>query len=124
MVQRPFVPFHILPLWKNKKGGRVFYKIATKHYENTHKMKSKWERELQLTIDEKSWISIFSLTYFSVNNNILIWFQLKLSYRILGTKEYLNKINVNNNSDCNHCQQRETILHMFVECDRVIDFLA
>ena len=48
-----------------------------------------------------------------------MWFQLKLLYRILGTREYLNKINIVNSSDCTHCHEKETIVHMFVECDRV-----
>ena len=122
MVQRHFVPFYIVPIWKNKKGVSAFYKILTKQSENEHKMKSKWEREMQVMIDNGVWGSIFNVTYRSVNNNLLVWFQLKLLYRILGTKEYLNKINIVHSSDCNHCQQKETILHMFVECDRVIFF--
>ena len=59
------------------------------------------------------------VTYQSANNNLLVWFQLKLLYRIIGTREYLNKINIVNSSDCNHCHEKETIAHMLVECDRV-----
>ena len=74
---------------------------------------------MQVTINKRVWSSIFSITYQSANNNLLVWFQLKLLYRILGTREYLNKINIVNSSDCNHCHEKETIVHMFVECDRV-----
>ena len=74
---------------------------------------------MQVTINKRVWSSIFSVTYQSADNNLLVWFQLKLLYRILGTKDYLNKINIVNSSGCNHCHEKETIVHMFVECDRV-----
>ena len=45
----------------------------------------------------------------SVNNNSLIWFQLKILYRILGTKSYLHKMAIEENAKCNHCQKMETI---------------
>ena len=119
IVQRPFVPSHIVPIWKNKKGVSAFYKTLTKHNENEHTIKLKWENEMQVTINKREWSSIFNVTYQSANNNLLVWFQLKLLYRILGTREYLNKINIVNSSDCTHCHEKETIVHMFVECDRV-----
>ena len=74
---------------------------------------------MQATINKMVWSSIFSVAYQTANNNLLVCFQLKLLYRILGTKEYLNKINIVNSSDCNHYHEKETIVHMFVECDRV-----
>ena len=55
IVQRPFVPFHIVPIWKNKKGVSAFYKTLTKHNENEHKIKLKWENEMQVTIDKSVW---------------------------------------------------------------------
>ena len=122
IVQRPFVPLHILPIWKNKKGVNAFYKILTNNYKNTHTMKNKWQVEMQVTIDNASWNNIFKMLYQSVTSNLLVWFQLKLIYRILGTKEYLNKIIIVDSPNCNHCQERETILHMFVQCNRVSDF--
>ena len=119
IVQRPFVPSHIVPIWKNKKGVNAFYKTLTNHYENKHNMKFKWQNELCIAIDNETWTRIFITLHQSVNNNVLIWFQLKLIYRILGTKECLNKINILNSSNCNHWQERETIVHMFDQCDRV-----
>ena len=88
-----------MPIWKNKKGVSAFHKTLTKHNENELKIKLKWENEMQVTINKRVWSSIFSVTYQSANNNLLVWFQLKFLYRILGTREYLNKINIVNSSD-------------------------
>ena len=78
---------------------------------------------MQVTNNKRVWSSIFSETNQRATNNLLVWFQLKLLYRILGTRAYLNKINIVNSSDCNHCHEKETLVHVFVECDRVKAFL-
>ena len=111
--------FILYPFGKNNKGVSAFYQTFIKRNENEHKIKLKWENEMQVTKNKRAWSSIFSITYQIANNNLLVWFQLKLLYIILGTKECLNKINIVNSSDCNHCHEKETIVHMFVECDTV-----
>ena len=68
------------------------------------------------------WMSIFNLCFNSLDNNSLQWFQLKLIYRIFPTKEYLKKINIVNTAECSYCQESETILHMFVACNRIVEF--
>ena len=122
MVERPFVPFQLKYIWANKKGVSAYYKIINQLNENIHIMKYKWQRELQVSFDEQLWKNIFSICYKSVCNNSLIWFQLKVLYRILGTKSYLHKMAIEENAKCNHCQKMETIVHMFVECDNVKKF--
>ena len=76
-------------------------------------MKQKWQFELDMSIDDKMWMSIFNVC-FNSSDNSLQWFQLKLVCRIFPTKEYLKKINIVNTAECGYCQESETILHMFV----------
>ena len=121
-VERPFVPFQLKYIWANKKGVSAYYKIINQLNENIHIMKYKWQRELQVSFDEQLWKNIFSIYYKSVNNNSLIWFQLRTLYKILGTKSCLNKMAIEENAKCNHYQKMETIVHMFVECDNVKKF--
>ena len=106
----PFVPFQLKYIWANKKRCKCYYKIINQLNENIHIMKYKWQRELQVSFDEQLWKNIFSICYKSVNNNSLTLFQLKILYRIPGTKSYLHKMAFNEN------------VHMFVECDNGKNF--
>ena len=85
-------------------------------------MKTHWEIDLEINIDADTWRLIFNICHKTVNNNYLIWFQMKLLYRILNTKSYLYKLKISDSELCNHCNRKESILHMFVECNRVQDF--
>ena len=47
-------------------------------------------------------------------------FQYKLTNKILVTKSFLHRIRTNENNLCSYCKrQPETILHLFVNCDKV-----
>ena len=59
---------------------------------------------------------MFSLCFKTVTNYNLIWFQLKLIYRILGTNSYLHKLCIRNSPNCHFCQQPESLLHIFYKC--------
>ena len=82
-------------------------------------MKEKWQSDLNIVIDDLMWKNIFKSCFRSVCNNTLIWFQIKLLYRILGTKSYLHKLQISNTDRCVICGEEETIIHMFVECPNV-----
>ena len=47
-------------------------------------------------------------------------FQFKISYHILVTKSFLNKINKTDNDRCS--QDSETINHLFYHCDKAKEF--
>ena len=52
-----------------------------------------------------------------MKDNDLIWLQLRVLYKILGTNDLLLKINKHGSGKCNFCdEQPETIVHLFVEC--------
>ena len=82
-------------------------------------MKNKWQNDLQITVTENT---VFSISYKSLNNDNLVWFQLMLSYRILNTKSYFSKLKILDSESCNHCGEKESLLHMFIKCSRVQDF--
>ena len=87
-------------------------------------MKNKWNKQLEIDIDNQAWKTIFTHCFNTVNDNNLKWFQLKLIYRVLGTKSYTMKLNITDNGKCNFCHQTETLMHMFVECLNVKDLWA
>ena len=123
-VDRPFVPFHTKILCVNSKGCKGFYKSLIGLSENDHSMKNKWNKPFEINIDNQSWKTIFSHCFRTVSDNNLKWFQMKLIYRILGTKTYTTKLNITVNDKCNFCHEVETIMHMFVECPNVKDLWA
>ena len=115
-IMRPFVPFYATILCNNRKGANIFNRILKKESKNDHSMKQKWERDVNLNIDEDTWKISFNLCFKTVCNNSLIWFQIKLLYRVLGTRSYMHKLNLIQNGNCVDCGESETIIHMFVEC--------
>ena len=84
--------------------------------------KSIWTRKLSSTLNDKMWENIFRACHKSILDNRLIWFQYKILYNILDTKYYLNKLKIIDSNLCSFCnQQPESIEHLFVHCEFVID---
>ena len=79
-------------------------------------MKSRWNQEFEICIDHDTWRMLFSICFKTVTNNNLIWFQLKLINRILGTNSYLHKLGIRKSPNCRFCQQPESLLHVCYEC--------
>ena len=116
-VSRPNIPNHIKILYRSDKGARDFYKYVNKYKKNNHSMKLKWNVDLYLNIDESTWCDIFKVCFNTTNDNSLVWFQLRIIYRILGTNHYLNKIAASSSSLCRKCDNApETLMHIFTEC--------
>ena len=113
-MERPFVPFHIKKIFFNKKGTGGFYKIINKQGKNQHSMKFKWHTNLQIHFDDDIW-NIFKICFTRVTNNDLIWFQVKVIYRLLGTTSYLHKLGIIEDSLCSQCGERETLTYLFVD---------
>ena len=52
----------------------------------------------------------------------IIWLQYKILFNILPSRDYLYKLKLTDNNLCVFCHRSpETIIHMFCECDKVID---
>ena len=77
-------------------------------------MKSKWN--LYFNIDESSWCDIFKVCFNTTNDNSLVWFYLRIIYRILGNNHYLNKIGASSSSLCEKYDNApETLMLIFTE---------
>ena len=83
-------------------------------------MKTRWNNNLNLNIDDKTWQDVFKVCFYTSNDNNLVWFQLRILYRILGTNSYLNKIGITPSPICRKCNEAtETLTHIFTECPSV-----
>ena len=93
--------------------------VLPSHLEILFKSKSKWERDLELTLNEQIWRIIFKICFKSVCDNTIVWFQYKIIHRILGTNKYLNLISKSESSSCRLCNNsEESLIHLFVECPK------
>ena len=73
-------------------GRRGFYDLARNTQQNHYSVKAKWEKNLNITINDEKWKQTFQVCHKSLENNEYIWFQMGIIYRILGTLSYLAKI--------------------------------
>ena len=87
---------------------------------NNHSSKKRWSTDLNTHINEQQWKYIYRTCFKTIQNNNLIWFQMKVLYRILGTKQYLQKVGLSDCSLCLRCNNvSESILHSFCQCGQV-----
>ena len=67
---------------------------------------------------EGKWNFIFRMCFKTLQNNSLVWFWLKIIYRILGTNQYLHKIGLSDSRLCSRCNTTsESILHLLTQCN-------
>ena len=72
--------------------------------------------------DEKC-ADLFLLPFKVTLDTKLRWFQYRVTHNILPTNVWLKKIGITDNDLCTFCQdEKETITHLFVECNKVNDF--
>ncbi len=120
-IQNPVLPFNYSILSKCKKGAKEMNKIFSIATTKTYG-KNILELDLHRIIDDETWQSIFEVCFKTVNDNYLIWHQYKILNRILGVREYLNKVKIINNPQCTLCNAHtQTLLHLFCKCEPIIE---
>ena len=126
-LEKPTYPFHLDVLFRSKKGCKKFYDIYNDlGTQNDNPIcETMWSKlvsneNLEITLKER-WESIYKICFYSVLDNNLIWFQYRVLFKILGTKDYLKKLKLNMNSQCLFCKQyEENLEHLFCKCGEVI----
>ena len=112
---KPNIPYTLIPLMKGRKGTRPIYRVLLP--DKQFFSSPKWDIDLGLVIDKNTWTDIFNTCLFTLKDNYLSWFQMKIIYRILGTKQYLHKIKFIASPTCNLCHKNpQTLIHLFYEC--------
>ena len=66
--------------------------------------RAKWNNDLDIDIDNKTWRRVFYLIFNVEQDNNLIWFQYKLIHRILGTNSQLYKMSIEKSDKCRLCK--------------------
>ena len=117
-IPLPLLPFTFKFFSRNLKGSRHFYQTLIKNIKCNTKYIEKWQRDLQLNHTD---LQMFSNYIFKCTSDYnLIWFQYRLTHRILGTNDLLFKINIKPSYLCSFCKkERETFTHLFLDCNFV-----
>ena len=117
-VVGPFIPFHVKILFKSQKGAGDIYKMLNNSsYEP--KMKNKWNHELNIEIDERTWQNIFKICFRFSRHASLTWLQYRILYRIIGVRKHLSVICKDNSDICRLCAtEQESIEHLFFHCSQ------
>ena len=100
----------------NKKSSQYFYRqFVTAYSEEPIKQQKKWEKDLDIEIEQ--WDIIYKLPFHCTRNNKFITFQFKIIHRILSTNSLLFKCKLKETHLCSFCNEtKETILHLFWDC--------
>ena len=120
-LERPFLPLHISLFFQCDQGCRNIYNtVKTKEVDCRYR--AKWNNDLDIHIDNKTWRRVFYLIFNVEQDNNLIWFQYKLIHRTLGTNSQLYKMSIEKSDKCRLCQSDpETFMHLFVKCRHVVE---
>ena len=62
--------------------------------EATRKCEVHWDGKFNLALNAKIWHIIYRMCFKTIYDNSVIWFQYKILFRILGTKDYLFKMKI------------------------------
>ena len=121
LFSQPCLPHHLSILYTRIQGAKVFYSVLNQP-KSDMAFKAKWQYDLNINIDEKTWQQIFNTVFKLISDNNLIWFQYRLIHRILGTQNLLFKMGISTSSTCRLCNTApETIIHLFCKCPKTID---
>ena len=88
------------------------------------KHEAKWEKVLEINIEEKMWRRIYGANFESCVESSLRAFQYNIVLRTVPTNKYLMRCNLVNTDKCSFCQiNTESIEHLFFYCPNVRNFI-
>ena len=114
----PNISFSILSIVRNPSSSlrKTFVKYSCKHYSD--KIQEKWSRDLGISLFEDCfWENVYTLPKTLTIDTYLLYFQYKISRRILVTNYSLKLFKIQENDLCTFCGIfKETLVHLFIDC--------
>ena len=89
-VERPYIPNNLKIVLKDKKGIKTIYNKFFSD-KNLPFKNEKWNDNLSLNIDQKTWSKTFNICFNTITDNYIIWLQYRIIHRTLGCKYLLKK---------------------------------
>ena len=118
LFPQPSLPLHLNILKRSEKGCKDFYLALMNKEQCTPNCVVKWHSLIQNPDDD--WRKVFAACFKSIQENKYSWFQYRIIFSILGTKEYLFKVKLTDCDKCYFCKtESESISHIFCKCPHV-----
>ena len=116
----PNIPqFLSILLLSPRPGKNVYQNFLKKLYEKP-KFETKWEAPLNISLSDEWWRRAHSCAVNFTNDTKLMWFQIRLTHRILSTNTFLSKIGVADSQLCSFCgEELEELVHLYWSCNYV-----
>jgi hypothetical protein len=110
-------------LYSVPKGCKTFYKRFNEQLTiSSISSQEKWCRDLNIVLDKSDWNAFYNLPFRTSIDTNLRYFQYRVLHRILTTNRFLHIIHIADHDLCSFCNNTsETLVHLFVECEYVID---
>ena len=91
--KKPYIPFHLKLLIRNLPGCKDFYKVlSNKNKAKPPLCETKWSRDLDIPQETSDWLYLYKSCFKAMPEMSVIWFQYKILFQILDTKDYLYKV--------------------------------
>mgnify|MGYP007040865691 CR=1 FL=1 len=120
-MAKPICPIHIQILTNNRKECQNIYKILVNNT-TVLKAETKWQAELALP-EHFEWRKVHGILNKLTRDPTLKWFQYRLHHIIIATNTLLTKNCIKNSDLCTFCNlHKETLMHLFCDCEIVKDF--
>ena len=99
---------------------RIYWALILQTFQTLRSAKTLWENDLNISIDNEGWWSLYSNLRKYVIPAKLLYFQYRLLHHALTTNVRRNKWNPEINPKCTFCKHdQETILHLLIECKHI-----
>ena len=119
-VLKPYIPFHVKTIINPKKQIRDEVLMCKENYIAYNEVK--WGTELTIEPDELCWKSIYKSCFWTLHDNVYVWFQYRILRRILGTNDLLCKLKISQSYLCRLCGVHpESIKHLFSNCSKSVE---
>ena len=124
--ERPATPYHLQIFLHAHQGCKSYYKILKAGTYDKPQCERIWDPILKTNFEnldiEAMWPVIYKNCFKCIEENQVVWFQYRILFKILGTKDYLKKVKLVTNSVCGLCSQNnETIEHLFCRCTKSLE---
>lgn len=108
---------------RSLKSKDIYWILFDTHFESIKpRCIEKWSDYIQP--DEKQWEKIFASPFQACKETDLQSFQYRILHRVIQCNHWLYNIRVLDSPLCKKCNTDDTVMHYFIECDKLQNFWA
>ena len=118
----PMYPSHMNLIFQSRQRCKKYYELYNAQLNDVKPLcEFIWDSMLKKEYTECKdlWPLIYKICFNCIQDNEYSWFQYRILFKILGTKDYLKKVKIAENNECGLCKTSvESIDHLFSKCEK------